>query len=92
MSGFAAAWLALREPYDHAARSAALADRFAAAVGKAPHLLDLGCGTGSNLRYLAARSTGSASTLTARCWTPRARPCGIGPIARAGRAATRARI
>ena len=59
MSGFAAAWLALREPYDHAARSAALADRFAAAVGKAPHLLDLGCGTGSNLRYLAARIGGA---------------------------------
>ena len=55
MSGFAAAWLALREPYDHAARSPALADRFAAALGKAPHLLDLGCGTGSNLRYLAPR-------------------------------------
>ena len=59
MSGFAAAWLALREPYDHAARSAALADRFAAAVGKAPHLLDLGCGTGSNLRYLAPRIGGA---------------------------------
>jgi SAM-dependent methyltransferase len=58
MSGFAATWLSLREPYDHAARSAALADRFAAAVGKAPHLLDLGCGTGSNLRYLAPRVAG----------------------------------
>jgi SAM-dependent methyltransferase len=55
VSGFAAAWLALREPSDHAARSAALAERFAAAVGHAPHVLDLGCGTGSNLRYLAPR-------------------------------------
>jgi SAM-dependent methyltransferase len=58
VSGFAAAWLALREPSDHAARSAALAERFAAAVGEAPHLLDLGCGTGSNLRYLAPRIAG----------------------------------
>jgi SAM-dependent methyltransferase len=58
VSGFDATWLALREPYDHAARSAALADRFAAAVGGAPHLLDLGCGTGSNLRYLAPRIPG----------------------------------
>jgi hypothetical protein len=58
VNGFAAGWLALREPYDHAARSAALADRFAAAVGDASHLLDLGCGTGSNLRYLAPRVAG----------------------------------
>jgi SAM-dependent methyltransferase len=55
MSGFAKDWLALREPYDHAARSAALASRFAAALGPAPRLLDLGCGTGANLRYLAPR-------------------------------------
>ena len=58
MSVFDAAWLALREPYDHAVRSADLADRFAAAVGPAPHLIDLGCGTGSNLRYLAPRIAG----------------------------------
>lgn len=59
MSGFEAAWLALREPYDHLARSAALADRFAAAVGATPYLIDLGCGTGSNLRYLAPRISGT---------------------------------
>jgi SAM-dependent methyltransferase len=59
VSGFAASWLALREPYDHAARSAALADRFAAALGQAPRLLDLACGTGSNLRYLAPRIPGA---------------------------------
>ncbi|HZA67144.1 MAG TPA: hypothetical protein VE592_09340 [Geminicoccaceae bacterium] len=58
MSAFEIDWLALREPYDHAARSAALADRFAAAVGAAPSLIDLGCGTGSNLRYLAPRIRG----------------------------------
>lgn len=55
MTSFAADWLALREPYDHAARSGTLADRFAAALGPAPRLLDLGCGAGANLRYLAPR-------------------------------------
>jgi SAM-dependent methyltransferase len=58
MSAFEPTWLALREPYDHRARSAGLADRFAAAVGANPYLLDLGCGTGSNLRYLAPRILG----------------------------------
>ena len=55
MSRFREKWLRLREPCDHAARSAALADRFAQAVGALPHLIDLGTGTGSNLRYLAPR-------------------------------------
>jgi len=53
VSGFAADWLALREPYDRRARSAELAQRFAEALGPAPRLTDLGCGTGANLRYLA---------------------------------------
>jgi trans-aconitate methyltransferase len=56
MSGFSAEWLALREPADRRARSRALvaelrsvfAGRDTAAV------IDLGCGTGSNLRALAA--------------------------------------
>jgi SAM-dependent methyltransferase len=47
------AWLALREPADHAARSPSLAARFAAAQGPAPYVVDLGAGSGSNLRYLA---------------------------------------
>lgn len=55
MSRFEAGWLGLREPYDHAARSETLALRFAAAVGPAPDLVDLGAGAGSNLRYLAPR-------------------------------------
>jgi SAM-dependent methyltransferase len=55
LSRFAHDWLALREPYDRAARSGALADRFADALGPAPDLIDLGCGTGANLRYLAPR-------------------------------------
>jgi hypothetical protein len=58
MCGFGLGWLTLREPCDHAARSAELADRFAAALGAMPLLLDLGCGAGSNLRYLAPRIMG----------------------------------
>jgi hypothetical protein len=55
LSRFGQEWLRLREPYDHAARSGTLADRFVEAVGPAPRLADLGAGTGSNLRYLAPR-------------------------------------
>jgi hypothetical protein len=55
VSRFEEAWLRLREPCDHAARSQALADRFVEAVGPSPRLVDLGTGTGSNLRYLAPR-------------------------------------
>jgi SAM-dependent methyltransferase len=58
VSAFPVDWLSAREPYDHAARSAGLADRFAAALGPTPCLLDLGCGTGSNLRHLAPRIAG----------------------------------
>ena len=55
VSRFDERWLALREPCDHAARSGALAARFVEAVGPSPRLVDLGAGTGSNLRYLAPR-------------------------------------
>ena len=55
MSSFARGWLALREPHDRGARSSALADRFARALGPSPRLTDLGCGTGANLRYLGPR-------------------------------------
>jgi hypothetical protein len=55
VSRFQADWLRLREPYDHAARSAPLAEAFARALGPTPQLIDLGCGTGSNARYLAPR-------------------------------------
>ena len=55
MSGFSAAWLDLREPADRAARSSALVEALRAHhPPSAPWtVVDLGAGTGANLRYLA---------------------------------------
>ncbi len=50
--GFAADWLALREPADRAARDAGLLAQAAAHAGDAPVVLDLGCGTGSTMRAM----------------------------------------
>ncbi len=57
---FAADWLRLREPLDHAARSEALTERLATWLRRRDvepplRVVDLGCGLGSNLRYLAPR-------------------------------------
>jgi hypothetical protein len=56
MAGFSAEWLARREPADIRARSRALVTRIASTW--APHqtirALDLGAGTGSNVRFLRA--------------------------------------
>jgi SAM-dependent methyltransferase len=54
MSGcFSAAWLALREPYDRAARNGAVLDAAGTALAAAATVTDLGCGTGATLRALA---------------------------------------
>jgi hypothetical protein len=56
VSGFSATWLGLREPADHRARNAAIRDAVTAAVAHRDpiSIVDLACGTGSNLRGMAA--------------------------------------
>src|SRR6516164_2097662 len=55
MSEFSPAWLALREPVDHRSRSLELAQALAARFQQRSELtvVDLGCGTGSNMRATA---------------------------------------
>ncbi len=56
-SGFDPGWLALREPADAAARSAALVERTAQtlAARRPVRAVDLACGTGANVRFLVPR-------------------------------------
>ena len=81
---FAADWLALREPFDHAARSVALARRLADRLPRRPKLVDLGGGTGScsgsSPRSSGAGRIGSWWMRTLRYWMRRsdARPRGRG--------------
>jgi glycosyltransferase involved in cell wall biosynthesis len=53
--GFSAEWLALREPADRAARSGRLARRVASELtpDRPVRIIDLGAGTGANMRYLS---------------------------------------
>ena len=55
MSGFSPEWLTLREPVDHRSRNPELARMLAEHFRKAGQMsvVDLGCGTGSNLRATA---------------------------------------
>jgi SAM-dependent methyltransferase len=57
---FDASWLDLRESVDHRSRAAELLDPLREwwTAGRGASILDLGCGTGSNLRYLAAELPG----------------------------------
>lgn len=56
MSGFSPDWLALREPADHRARHPALLEALSEHLrGREVEVVDLGCGTGSNLRAVAPR-------------------------------------
>ncbi len=62
MSGFDAGWLALREDVDHRSRSAAFAgalQEWLARRSAPARLVDLGCGTGSDVRFLAPRLKGA---------------------------------
>jgi len=57
MSSFSAAWLALREPFDIAARDDGLANSFLAQVEQGAQtgpVVDLGAGTGSNISRLGS--------------------------------------
>jgi glycosyltransferase involved in cell wall biosynthesis len=68
LPGFSAEWLALREPADHAARSADITRAVLDALPRDAQLrvLDLAAGSGSNLRYvtivLAGPTHGSAAS------------------------------
>lgn len=55
MSGFSPEWLALREPVDHRSHDPKLAAHVVQhlAANSESRIVDLGCGTGSNLRALA---------------------------------------
>ena len=63
MESFSAEWLALREPADTAARSESLTRLVAARLSLRGQVraLDLACGTGANVRYLAGRLPVSAA-------------------------------
>lgn len=63
METFSASWLALREPADAAARSEPLTRLVAARLAPRGHVraLDLACGMGANVRYLAGRLSSPAS-------------------------------
>lgn len=57
MTGFAASWLCLREPYDAKARNASVLAALAAAFQgrRSLAVVDLACGTGASLRALGKR-------------------------------------
>lgn len=69
MSSFSTHWLALREPADASSRAAGLAGLLRDAVGaiQSRHsrveIIDLGAGTGANLRYVAPRLAGAQDWL-----------------------------
>jgi hypothetical protein len=55
VSGFSAEWLALRERADAAARAESITTCVVRALSRGGRLLDLGGGTGANIRYLSSR-------------------------------------
>src|SRR5262249_24711314 len=71
MSGFQASWLDLREAADHRARSPSIASALTDALGmrRSIRVVDLGCGTGSNVRATAPL-LGPEQTWTLIDWAP----------------------
>ncbi len=55
MEHFSPDWLRLREPYDRAVRSKALARAFLDALPRHARVVDLACGAGANAHYLTAQ-------------------------------------
>ena len=57
MESFSADWLALREPADRAARSQGLTEELGVRLARrgVTRAIDIGCGAGSNVRYLLPR-------------------------------------
>ena len=82
MSGFSSEWLALREPYDLAARNATVLDAMLAAFrGQASiSVVDLACGTGSTL---AGDQRAAADAAELAAGRQRSRPARHGGDARA---------
>ena len=89
---FSADWLQLREPFDAAAREAAsqelqLEKRLGSLREATTHplrVIDLACGTGANLRWLAPRLGGAQQWLVVdhdadllRCWPERLAAVGV---------------
>jgi SAM-dependent methyltransferase len=86
VEGFSAEWLGQREPFDAAARTAAAGplqlqawlDTLRPSAGAPWRVIDLACGTGANLRWLAPRLGGPQEWLVVdhdaallRCWPER---------------------
>ena len=77
MSAFSREWLALREPYDLAARNPAVLTTLAATLADRDSLaiVDLACGAGATLRAISSRlprdSAGGSSTMISICSSAR---------------------
>ena len=96
-ASYSADWLQQRDPFDAAARDAAAGDlqlqrRLAArrpTGGRPWRVIDLACGTGANLRWLAPRLGGRQQWLVVdhdadllRCWPERLAAAGGAPASR----------
>jgi hypothetical protein len=63
MTGFSAEWLALREPHDSAARAHELVELLRARTARTRAIVDLGAGSGANLRWLSPKLGGEQAWL-----------------------------